>query len=370
VTLTVKERPTGTFQAGLGFGTSERLFLQGQVAEQNLLGRGQSLSLTAMFSNVRQLWDAQFYEPYFLGTQVTFALNAFNTVRFFEDFTRRSYGVSPSWGYRFTDEWRFSGTYTLENVNVESGRGASRAARLANLFRGGIKSSVEGTLTYDTRNNRLFPTRGQYHTGSVEWAGPASDVDYTRYTLVARAFYPLVWTFVFKWRGEVGYITSPSSEGVPIQEKYFVGGITTVRGYRLFTISPKISIPSAGGDPMSPLSPFKHGGNKQLVNNFEIEFGLLQEAGIRGVVFFDAGNAYAEGENFFYLGNAKDNQQFKLDGFNPRRELPLGLYMAWGLGIRWFSPLGPLRFEWGFPLTRRPTDEPPPVFEFTIGSFQ
>ena len=95
------------------------------------------------------------------------------------------------------------------------------------------------------------------------------------------------------------------------------------------------------------------GGNKQLILNVELEFPIFEKAGIRGVVFYDAGNAYASNERFF-----EDKQD----------KLPLGLFHSVGFGFRWFSPIGPLRFEWGIPFKTLPGEQPI-VFEFTIGNF-
>jgi len=99
-------------------------------------------------------------------------------------------------------------------------------------------------------------------------------------------------------------------------------------------------------------SQFTTGGNKEFIANFEVEFPIVPKAGIRGVVFFDAGNVFAVDANFF------QDRQYRL---------PLGLFLATGFGIRWFSPVGPLRFEWGIPLTPRPQDQGI-LFEFTIGN--
>jgi outer membrane protein insertion porin family len=107
------------------------------------------------------------------------------------------------------------------------------------------------------------------------------------------------------------------------------------------------------GNPDAAITEFRVGGNKQLILNLELEFPILEKAGVRGVLFYDAGNAFAATENFF------ESRQ---------RRLPLGLYHSVGFGFRWFSPIGPLRFEWGIPLTKRPEDEAV-LFEFTIGNF-
>jgi len=161
---------------------------------------------------------------------------------------------------------------------------------------------------------------------------------------------------VFKVNISLGYIrsTDPIFHKVAVSERFFGGGINSIRGYTLRSISPTLTI----GSELSPqggLTAFAIGGNKELITNWEVEFPLLESAGVRGVVFYDAGNTYNDDENIF---SSKQR-----DG-----TLPLGLFHSVGLGVRWFSPLGPLRFETGFPLTRRPIDQPY-LFEFTIGNF-
>jgi len=112
------------------------------------------------------------------------------------------------------------------------------------------------------------------------------------------------------------------------------------------------------------------GGNKEFIVNAEVEFPIVEAIGIRGVVFVDAGNVFGQDENFFYLnGQVRPNQRGPDDRFDFEYEdLPLGLLWSAGFGFRWFSPIGPLRFEWGFPLTRRPRDTQSPLFEFSIGN--
>jgi outer membrane protein insertion porin family len=149
-----------------------------------------------------------------------------------------------------------------------------------------------------------------------------------------------------------GLIDGLNGGSAPVSERYFVGGINSLRGYYIFTVSP--TKPVGNRSPDSSTQDFEIGGNKEIVLNNEIEFPIFQKIGIRGVVFYDLGDAYDESENFF-----QDKQYPKL---------PLGMLHSVGFGVRWFSPIGPLRFEWGFPLTPRPQDQVVD-FEFTIGNF-
>ncbi|MBN2495635.1 MAG: outer membrane protein assembly factor BamA [Deltaproteobacteria bacterium] len=361
ISVTVKERQTGTFQIGAGFSSVENFIITAQIAQQNLFGRGQTLSLMAQLSSLRQYFSVQFIEPYFLDTKWYLATSLFNTQLDYINFLRKATGGNVTLGYEFADNWRVAFTYTLETVDVSAGRGTATGLRLSNLFKDGWTSSVRGTITWDTRNNQLFPSDGHFIQGSVEHASKytLSDNDFTRFSAVGRYYYPIIWGIVLKSNLSLGYLLSTGAEGLPIFEKYFAGGIYTVRGYEPRSIGPRLVVASQGSDPGSHLTVTNEGGNKQLIANLELEFPIFPQVNIRGVVFLDAGNAYGEGEHLF-----AERYNAETGG----KETWLGLYWSTGFGFRWFSPIGPLRFEWGIPLTRRPQDKDI-LFEFTIGNF-
>jgi outer membrane protein insertion porin family len=212
---------------------------------------------------------------------------------------------------------------------------------------------VKATLTWDKRNDRLFPSSGYMLSQSVEVAPSflGSQFQFSRFSGFARWYYPLILGAVFKTNWTYGIITELGGVEIPISERYFVGGINSLRGYYPFTVSP--TKPVGIRSPDTATTDFEVGGTKELIINNEIEFPIFEKVGIRGLVFYDLGNSYSADEHFF-----QDKQY----------NLPLGLLMTVGFGIRWQLPIGPLRFEWGFPLTPRPQDQPVD-FEFTIGNF-
>jgi outer membrane protein insertion porin family len=180
-----------------------------------------------------------------------------------------------------------------------------------------------------------------------------------------------------KISARAGWINSTSASGLSPSELFIMGGINTIRGYAPFSIGPfrRATHNDRGTflqDPMSDTFTFIEGGNKELLFNFELEFPIFEAVGIRGVIFMDAGNVYAQEENFFYIGKKIRSYTGDFVAGDPRffdfGKLPLGLFWSVGFGFRWFSPIGPLRFEWGIPLTRRPTDDKGPLFEFSIGN--
>jgi outer membrane protein insertion porin family len=359
--ITVKEKLTGTFQLGFGFTGGESFFGQAQLSQNNLLGYGHTASLSFQISSLRQLFQLSYLDPYFLDTAWTASIDLYRSELLFTGFDRQAVGGALTGGYELFEDFRFFTTYTLENVDVVP-TGAS-TLQLRNQFTAGRTSSIRFSFNYDKRDNRLFPTNGHLESASAEFAAAAlgSQNLFQRYRLIERRYRPLFFGLVAKVNLSLGYIraTDPLNRPISISEKFFAGGINSIRGYSLRSISPTKKI-LASRDPDAGVIDYAVGGNKELITNWEIEFPIIESAGIRGVVFYDMGNVYSESENFFQSSQRPDA--------NGKGTLPLGMFHSTGFGVRWFSPLGPLRFEVGFPLTRRPVDDPY-LFEFTIGNF-
>ena len=380
VNIEVTERATGTFQIGAGFSSVENFIGQAQVSQNNLFGRGTTLQLQAQISSLRQLFTLRYLDPYFLDTRLTFAFSIYNSLLFYPSFNRTARGGDLTWGYLFGDWTRVFATYKLEYVDVEENQLGQTiggfgnvtpvsSGTVSNLFRSGITSSVRLSVNYDTRDDRMFPKHGMFHSLAVEVADPliASQAVYTRVNGWARFYHPIWGPFIFRLNVEGGLVTSRDPQGVPIYERYFLGGINTIRGFQLFSLGPKVNVLSSQ-EPSAFLSQFNIGGNLQLILNSEIEFPIFAAVQIKGVIFFDAGNAYnTEISKYCPSKLAVSNIP---DVFNPCNPYPTftNLRYSVGFGFRWNSPIGPLRFEWGIPLNRQPGEDPI-VFEFTIGNF-
>jgi outer membrane protein insertion porin family len=162
------------------------------------------------------------------------------------------------------------------------------------------------------------------------------------------------------WRNNLsyGFIQPNDSSDVPFNQLFLLGGPFNLRGFEQFTLGTKkfstkacdavgpttgcVDENNQGSQPWNVNLPY--GGRQQFFYNLEFEFPLIQEVGMKGVVFYD-------------LGNAED----EIDLTSLRSDV--------GFGFRWFSPIGPLRFEWGFPIDRRVAEgEVGYQFYFTIGS--
>ncbi len=380
LTFEVAERSTGTFQVGAGFSSIESFILTAQVQQQNIFGTGQSLSLQLQLSGIRQLAQLRFVEPYFMDTEWTLAVDAYKTIRQFQDFNQDRTGGRLALGHPILHEnLRLFGQYTLEYIDISSrtlgifGNSSARGFNvfqqlpLANLFLDGITSSFTLTLAWDSRNNRMFPSEGVYASISSEIADSflGSDNTYARHQAFARFYYPVIEGVVLKLNTEMGLITSRKPQGVPVFERYYLGGIMDVRGYYLRTLGPRVGVPrSTDPNASTPESGVVIGGNLQAFYNLELEFPLVKAVGIRGVVFTDGGNTWNLEDALCQAPQAAlmDNTT------NPCKADLWRIRTSWGFGVRWISQvLPPLRFEWGFPINRR-SYERDFVFEFSFGN--
>jgi outer membrane protein insertion porin family len=181
---------------------------------------------------------------------------------------------------------------------------------------------------------------------SVEFAGLGGTNKFLRYIAQTAQYVPVGFGTVFMVRGTFGQIFAAGAE-IPIDENFYLGGISTVRGYDSRSISPYVLTPQydAVTGSITGSNRVYVGGDTEAVFNAEYTFPLIKEAGLKGVLFFDAGNA-AVGVS---------------DTFSD-------ILCSYGFGIRWFSPMGPLRLEYGIPLNPRSFDKSGKI-EFSIGSF-
>lgn len=341
--INVKEKPTGSFNLGAGFSTVDKFILSASVSKQNFFGYGWGGQISAELSSRRQLFYMEMSDPYFLDTNWLLGLSGYRMLYRYQDFAREAIGGGVNFGRRFFDFSAMSLGYKYEDVKVND-----FSSIVPQLFRNnasGQTSEVNLSLNRDSRDNRIFPNKGTFNEYMAEVSGAklGGSNDYFRNSYNTRFYLPIKWGLVGKVNGRIGYIKSLNDSSVPLFERYFLGGVNSLRGYYPLSVGPRLRIPNG---PAGPDQDFCYGGNKELLFNAELEFPIYNQAGFKGVVFFDAGNAFAENQNYSITNLLTD----------------------YGFGLRWLSPMGPLRFEWGFPINKRPGDQSM-VFNFTIGSF-
>ncbi|MEM7515657.1 MAG: outer membrane protein assembly factor BamA, partial [Planctomycetota bacterium] len=383
----VAERPTGTFQVGAGFSSIESFILTAQVQQQNLFGNGQQLSFQLQLSGIRRLFQLRFVEPWFLGSQWSLGVDAFNTQRQFATFNREGFGGGLTLGHPvFDPRLRFFVQYQAEFIRIsartggffQSGSGGQgfnlfRSVPFDNLFNDGLSSSLRFTLSWDSRTGSPFRTTGGWHASISHQIADrflGSEQLFNRTNAFVRFYRPIWKGITFRANFEVGFISSRQEGGVPFFERYRLGGIFNVRGYRLQTLGPRASVGRGldpNGIPPQAGNGFPEGvtlgGNLQAFYQLELEFPILEEVGIFGVAFADGGNTWNTEDTFCQTPATSTNDRTT----DPCSVNPFAIRTSVGFGLRWISPLGPLRFEWGIPLRRR-AHEDSLRFEFTIGT--
>jgi len=355
----VKEASTGAFSAGAGISSGESFLFNVRLSEINLFGRGQRLVLNADFGSIRRNLSLDFTEPYFLDTELTTGISLFNWQLQFDEFTRGGTGGAVRALYPFTAlGWNSLGGFSLEDTRMgleyrleeaKISDVSSTAATVIQTEEGtSLTSSITPRLFRDTRNHPFDPTSGSLQDLSFEFAGVGGQSQFIKLESRTRSYLPFYkspsWgTFVFSFGSNFGYGFGygGSQRELPLFERYFPGGINSVRGFRILSLGPRNVVRQFDGkiirrDPI--------GGSQQLIFNNEIVFPIVESLGVKGVVFFDAGNAFSVSQG--------------IDVTDMR--------MSSGAGLRWLSPIGPLRIEIGVPLNPHVGDDKQSVM-FSFG---
>ncbi len=340
IQVRVKERKTGYIAAG-GGASADGVFATAQLSDVNLLGRGLGASFNGQLGMGRSYLRASLADPHLFQTQLTGGLEIFHDTSSQSGLLRTATGAAISAGYHLTDELRGSLTYGWSHLSAEQ---ALNTGPYALAHTEGVTASVRAQLTWDSRDDPLHPRRGMFHQAFFEVASPylGGTHAFLRAGGFARFFVPLPLGITLRTNAGFGFIQPLGGGGeVPLSERYFLGGMSSVRGYEPFSLAPRTLVPK-DGSPEAGMTSLAVGGNKQAQLNVELELPIpgLTQYGVRGVLFYDAGNVFAPGELPF-----------------SDRTLPLGLYHSVGGGLRWDSPMGPLRLELGVPLTRRAKDQ-------------
>lgn len=343
INVDVKERPTGMFTVGLGYSSVDGVIGQGSVSQENFLGRALKLNVAGSIGSRSLTYQVGVTDPYFLDKNLTLGFDLYKTRREWVDFTRKTTGGDLKLGFPLTDDVRTFFVYRYEDKEILDVD--DTATDFIKRQEGkSTLSSITGSLTRNTTDYRLDPSRGSVSSASLEFAGLGGTAKFLKYDLDHRHFWPWKWGTVFSLRGHLGYIQEVGGEEIPIDERYFLGGLNTIRGFQSRQVGPRVRKTEDTGGGIT--EDFEYiGGVKAAYFNAEYLFPLLKEMGLKGVLFFDTGNAWDKGGDYF-----------------------TEMRYSTGAGIRWFSPLGPLRLEWGYNLDPK-EDEPNSRLEFSIGSF-
>ncbi len=361
IDIVIKERNTGQLQLTAGYGNVQGLSIGGSIQQNNFRGLGQTLGARIDATKNRQDYSLSLTEPYLNDSLWSAGFDVFYTENKERiNYDNRVTGAAlrfghPVWG----DDLRAYIRYKLDKTDLFANDFTDPLLFPLETARG-VKSSATLTLEYDTRNDRFSPSKGILADISYEYAGLGGKLKYQELTSHFKFFKNIFLDVV--WRNNLSFSMLQSLDEdseVPFTQRYQLGGAYTLRGFgsgtvgrRLFSQFRYNQIGTNDGNPFySPSlsneerlkrSNLIFGGSKQVIFQSELQYPLIKEAGLNGVFFYDIGQAEDEIINTKFVSDI-------------------------GLGFRWQSPLGLLRFEWGYPINSDNLDRESVNFEFSIG---
>lgn len=324
--IDVKEKSTGSFSLGAGYSTVDKFVGVFELTEGNLFGRGQVLKLKAEVGTTKNTYDISFTEPWLFDKPTSFTASIYKTENEYDDYDKGAYGLYMGVGRSFGEFWRAGVGYRIERLNMHN-ISDSASSYLLSQEGESTTSSISPYVIRDTRDSTIDPHSGMRHKLSFTYAGIGGDNYYGQAEIDSMVFFPLPFGMTIALSGDVAMSTGLFGHEVPLSSRYQVGGIYTLRGLR------DVGVSDSEGTYI--------GGEKKMLFSVEYIFPISEEAKFKGVLFSDVGTAYDVDPDFRYSA---------------------------GVGVRWISPLGPLRLEWAFNLDPR-EDEPSDRWEFAIGAF-
>ena len=363
VNFTVKERPTGNLMLGAGFSSSESIVLSASIAQQNLFGSGNALTLALNTSKSNRTVSLSFTNPYYTVDGVSLGWDLYHRTYDSTDYNSLSpyktvstgAGLRLGWPIAEDDQINFG--LTADQTKITT---FDESPRLYQDFcndNGGCSGTGVGDVSVssllltvgwsrDSRDSFIYPRKGTYQRLYGEVTVPVGDLRYGKLGYQHQHWFPFGRDYALMLNADVGYAKGFGGKGVPFYKNYYVGGIGSVRGFDQGTLGPKFT--DTDGDITST------GGTRKLVGNAEFYFpmpGAGTDRSFRISAFFDAG---------YVWGEDPDTGKEQKIGFDDLR-------YSTGLAFSWSSPIGPLKFSLGYPLKKEKDDEIQ-RFQFQLGS--
>lgn len=330
ILIRVSEADNLLQSVGLGYDSQEGIRGVYDITNTNLFGRGRTLSLILRASQIDSRAQVLFKDPFIFNRRMDSLVTLYWLHQENPSFTEETVGTTLQVSKKLTKENRIFYRYTLKDVDVSDLQVSPAEAGIQSLRLSGPSIA----FTRDTRDDFFNPRKGNFDSVDLSWFPMAlgSDLDFVKIYGLGSWFKKVweesVWAQALRVGLEIPY---GNTTEIPISERYFTGGDTTVRGYDRDEVGPKDPIT---GQPL--------GGVTLLIVNEELRYPIWRA--LRGVVFLDGGNVTSTLSEFF----------------------PVRLKWAAGLGIRIDTPIGPFRLEYGWKLNPDPGDSPG-EWNFSIG---
>jgi outer membrane protein insertion porin family len=357
IDVNVEEKPTGQFSISGGYSTADGFLASVSIADRNLMGRGEFAKASVSYGQRARGFDLSYVEPYLLGYRMAGGIDVFARQNFasnYVSYDTESIGGNLRLGFALTEELALQPHYSLYRQKISlpdlyncfpassTCTPASLPVRLE-LAQGPIIVSMVGyTLTYNSLDNVNSPTSGLYATLTQDFAGAGGDVNFIRTSGEVRNYYELMPDIVGVLKLQGGHITGWGGQQLRMLD-HFQLGPNLVRGFAPSGLGPRDLTPGTTNDAL--------GGSLFWGSSVEIQtplYFLPKEIGIKFATYVDAGSLWDYmGPTFGSAppGSPVQTVQVGLDKFSDIRS-------SVGVGLIWDSPLGPLRFDLAYPMTK------------------
>lgn len=346
--VSVQEARTGELMFGFGYGSYDRLMLNASVRERNLFGTGHSGQFYVDWSYRRQLFNLTLTNPRILDSEYSESVSGFVSTYWNWDYREQTVGGSINFGRLITDTFRVSLGYTLSTTRIlgfyQEATGNAYMQYFQEVYKNGVtpldaplKSAISPSIYFDNTDDYYFPKNGIIASAYLEYAGLGGQEKYSKLYGKFAAYKHLKsligLDLIARYKVQAGMIIDHGY--TPITSKFYMGGITSVRGYQISSLTPRYYTSSY---PQG----IRVGGNYMMTNSVELSYGILEKAQMRLAVFYDYG----------MIGVDSINETMR---------------QSWGLAIEWVSPIGPLVLVFPRAINPAPNDYTS-TFEFTMGT--
>lgn len=374
VEVAVTEQQTWLASVAPAFDTTaggEGLIGIAVLADRNFLGTGLFVSTFARLSSRRQTFDLTVSEPRLFDSRTSLTGDLHRReISYLAFRTRSELGGGlrvnvPVGGGFFVGGGagvEYGGVVLYDEEKNDPFTGPALTLNdAAGLFPSGVfRNPVSLSISWDRRDSILLPRNGAFVSVQGSYAGPLtlSGVGFLDSGANLKLFWTPLWGITLKSNTDVGTVFNPHGGDVPVTDRYFLGGLGSVRGYPVLSLSPVDSVATSApvDEGLAELCGEENvgrstcslaiGGTTRFVQNIELEFPLWPNTPFRGFGFLDAGNTFSAAElaRGHTTGRGADQ--------------PLNLFYSTGFGFLIETPVLPFRFEWSVPLTRRSFDQP------------
>ncbi len=351
IEIKTAERLSGSFNISAGYSQVEGVVFGTSLTQDNLFGTGQRLTVSINTSDANTVYSVSHTDPYHTvdGISRTFEVNYRKrdaSEELISNYLIDTAKVKVRYGIPISEYDRFSFGYGIESVDISLAETSVAQEFIDYVDDNGDSFNnitLQASFSHDTRNRTVFADKGLIHSTSFNMTVPGGDLSYYKIRHSSKFFFNLGDQHALLIRGRIalgdGY---GDTDDLPFFERFFAGGLRTVRGYESNSLGP-----------YDAASDSSVGGNLSLVGGvewiFPVPFMETPPASVRMSMYYDAGNVFDRDETdlthaFFEL---KDSI---------------------GISYVWLAPIGPLRFSWAKGLSNDPNDRKE-KFQFSIGSF-